>query len=137
METIREQIAMGRHCVHGTAVGTPGGADLMCGRCEDGATRWVPTPLHSAAVTTTIVGGDSQTAGQTTITFPWALHSRGESKTGRWLRTSDPSRVEAWAEAIAAEVQGWSEEGCALTWVTVTTTVEEDGYWDVPTTEGA
>lgn len=38
MESIREQIAYGRRCKHGTPVGTPGGADLMCGPCEMGTT---------------------------------------------------------------------------------------------------
>jgi hypothetical protein len=31
----------GGHCVHGTAIGTPGGADLMCGACEDERTNLV------------------------------------------------------------------------------------------------
>lgn len=43
MESLREQIEYGGHCSpHGTAIGTPGGADLMCGLCEQGLTRWVP-----------------------------------------------------------------------------------------------
>jgi hypothetical protein len=40
-EELWEQVIYGRHCVHGTPVGTPGGADLMCGLCEDGLDRWV------------------------------------------------------------------------------------------------
>ena len=40
MESLREQILYGDHCMHGTAIGTPGGADLMCGYCEDGMTTW-------------------------------------------------------------------------------------------------
>lgn len=46
MESIREQIEYGTRCVHGIPLGTPGGADLMCGLCEDGLTTWVDDPLY-------------------------------------------------------------------------------------------
>ena len=45
METVEEQMEYGDHCVHGTNVGTPGGADLMCQLCELGLTEWVEDPL--------------------------------------------------------------------------------------------
>lgn len=35
METLREQLELGGWCIHGTQVGTPGGADLVCRYCED------------------------------------------------------------------------------------------------------
>ena len=38
MESLREQVEYGNYCIHGTNIGTPGGADLMCGACEDGYT---------------------------------------------------------------------------------------------------
>jgi len=41
MESIEEQVRYGGHCVHGTAIGTPGGADLMCGACEEGYTNLI------------------------------------------------------------------------------------------------
>ena len=41
-ESIWEQVVYGDRCMHGTPIGTPGGADLMCGYCEDGYTTWVP-----------------------------------------------------------------------------------------------
>lgn len=42
-----EQQAYGNHCMHGTAVGTPSGADFMCGWCEDGYTHWRDDPLFN------------------------------------------------------------------------------------------
>lgn len=42
MEPLWEQVAYGDHCMHGTAIGTPGGADLMCGPCEMGMTHLTP-----------------------------------------------------------------------------------------------
>ena len=41
MESLQEQIEYGRWCEHGQPLGTPGGADLMCGYCESGLTEWV------------------------------------------------------------------------------------------------
>ena len=38
MESLQEQIEYGDRCIHGTNIGTPGGADLMCGACEEGLT---------------------------------------------------------------------------------------------------
>ena len=43
-ESLNEQIEYGIHCQHGTALGTPGGADLMCGLCEDGLDVWIDDP---------------------------------------------------------------------------------------------
>lgn len=40
-EELWEQVIYGDHCVHGTPIGTPGGADLMCMWCEDGYTHWL------------------------------------------------------------------------------------------------
>jgi len=41
-ETLQEQIEYGSRCKpHGVPLGTPGGADLMCGLCESGMTTWV------------------------------------------------------------------------------------------------
>jgi len=38
MESLQEQIEYGDHCVHGNAIGTPSGYDILCGRCENGET---------------------------------------------------------------------------------------------------
>lgn len=39
MESVAEQIEYGMNiCIHGRNLGTPGGADLMCGDCEAGFT---------------------------------------------------------------------------------------------------
>lgn len=46
METIQEQIEYGSFCKHGTALGTPGGADIMCQLCEIGLDTWVPDPTY-------------------------------------------------------------------------------------------
>lgn len=43
-ESLNEQIQYGMRCQHGTSLGTPGGADLMCGYCEDGLDVWVDDP---------------------------------------------------------------------------------------------
>lgn len=45
-EPLHEQIGYGSYCRHGTNIGTPGGADLMCGYCEMGLTKWVADPLY-------------------------------------------------------------------------------------------
>lgn len=45
-----EQLAYGNHCKHGTAIGTPGGADFMCGLCEMGFDVWVPEPTFQLGV---------------------------------------------------------------------------------------
>jgi len=45
-ETVEEQMEYGTLCVHGRNLGTPGGADLMCGWCEDGYTHWVDDPSY-------------------------------------------------------------------------------------------
>lgn len=43
-ESIAEQMEYGDHCKHGTNIGTPGGADLMCHWCEMGMDTWVNNP---------------------------------------------------------------------------------------------
>ena len=40
----------GDRCVHGTYVGTPGGADFMCGLCEDGLDYWVEDPSYELMI---------------------------------------------------------------------------------------
>jgi hypothetical protein len=40
----------GDHCVHGTYVGTPGGADYICGLCEDGLDYWVEDPSYELTI---------------------------------------------------------------------------------------
>lgn len=52
MESLQEQIEYGGHCIHGTNVGTPGGADLMCGLCEQGLDQWVPDPQFELMIWT-------------------------------------------------------------------------------------
>lgn len=47
METAQEQAATGGHCVHGTATGTPGGIDLMCGLCEAGLFDFIEAPRYA------------------------------------------------------------------------------------------
>jgi hypothetical protein len=39
-----EQLIYGDVCKHGTAIGTPGGADFLCGLCESGMDYWIPEP---------------------------------------------------------------------------------------------
>ena len=46
-EDLWEQQYYGDYCKHGTNVGTPGGADLMCGYCEMGLDRWVDDPRYA------------------------------------------------------------------------------------------
>ena len=36
------------HCVHGTYIGYPGGADYMCGWCEDGISVREMREIHKA-----------------------------------------------------------------------------------------
>jgi len=40
----------GDRCVHGTYIGTPGGADYMCGYCEEGLDFWVEDPSYRLTV---------------------------------------------------------------------------------------
>ena len=47
METAQEQAHYGGRCIHGTATGTPGGADLMCQLCELGYFDWIEVPRYS------------------------------------------------------------------------------------------
>ncbi len=51
MESLAEQVEYGHRCMHGTPLGTPGGADLMCGLCEDGLTEWVDDPQYALSFT--------------------------------------------------------------------------------------
>jgi len=44
MESEREQLQYGSTCKHGTSLGTPGGADFMCGYCESGFDYWILDP---------------------------------------------------------------------------------------------
>lgn len=50
-ESVQEQIEYGDHCRHGVAVGTPGGADLMCHYCEMGMNTWVENPRYALYLT--------------------------------------------------------------------------------------
>lgn len=50
MESDREQLEYGRYCMHGTNVGTPGGADFMCGLCESDYVYWDDSPDVFASV---------------------------------------------------------------------------------------
>ena len=43
-ETVEEQMEYGSFCKHGTNIGTPGGADLMCFHCEMGYDTWHNDP---------------------------------------------------------------------------------------------
>ena len=69
MESIREQIEYGTRCVHGIPLGTPGGADLMCGLCEDGLTTWVDDPLYELTLDIT---SPPQAPCSRTCTKAWA-----------------------------------------------------------------
>ena len=51
MESLHEQIEYGSWCQHGQPLGTPGGADLMCGYCEDGLDTWVEDPYMVLVLT--------------------------------------------------------------------------------------
>ena len=41
----------GSYCVHNHYIGTPGGADFMCGLCEDGLTYFVSDPAYRLVIT--------------------------------------------------------------------------------------
>lgn len=56
MESLQDQIEYGRHCMHGTNIGTPGGADLMCGNCEMGWTWWVDSARYGLFIETVASG---------------------------------------------------------------------------------
>lgn len=81
MESLQDQITYGRHCVHGVPVGTPGGADLMCGYCEDGDVWWVESPRYGLFIETISTGltsgavaewSDPLTADDEYIARAWA-----------------------------------------------------------------
>lgn len=57
-EELYEQIAYGDYCRHGVALGTPGGADLICGYCEAGLDIWVDDPKWE--LWAIFVDGDAQ-----------------------------------------------------------------------------
>jgi len=61
METLEEQIEYGGRCRHGTAIGTPGGYDLMCGLCEDGFNIFVADPAWSLLLTLGQEAGEYET----------------------------------------------------------------------------
>ena len=85
MESIEEQVRYGGHCVHGTAIGTPGGADLMCGACEDGYTNLI----------------DCKNCDWTAWTEREAVHVLHLS--GNWLRDKVAAKIR--------EVRGLFREG--------------------------
>lgn len=79
-ETVAEQLLYGDHCRHGTNIGTPGGADLMCQPCEMGLFRWVNDPLY----TLTLDG--ISFLGWNFRVSEMGKADRAKAKVRRWLR---------------------------------------------------
>jgi len=124
MESLREQILYGDHCMHGTAIGTPMGADLMCGWCEDGYTKWVDDIGY-------------------TLWFKFDDNDRDTSvtwtKVSSWRASNPPAigdiharrSVGSWFDLF--NVPEVSRETMSKVWHKVTVTSK--GYWDYPDSE--
>jgi len=111
MESLQEQIEYGTWCMHGQPLGTPCGADLMCGLCEDGLTHWVEDPYLTLE-----------------LTLDGARH---RPNTGWWLSTiqNPEGNLRALAKFKAGLVF-WSdlarEADCPISFEMVE---ERSGYW--------
>lgn len=117
MESVREQIEYGTRCVHGTPLGTPGGADLMCGLCEGGFTCWVDDPEYALRMDLIGPSGAALTD----------LHQRAhwyESQVGSSMVTDRIMRDVTKNQALVA-----TQEGYSLVWYAVRV---GDGRWTEP-----
>ena len=123
METLAEQIEYGDHCIHGVNIGTPGGADLMCGLCEDGCNMLHDDPSYTLLLT----------FGQE------APEWNGEGLQETWWRLSDLDSLvgagRVW-DKIEARAQSWQktlseilnrEDLPVLFWEA---RLVDHGYWD-------
>lgn len=119
MESIREQIEYGSRCVHGTALGTPGGADLMCGACEDGLTWWVESPRYGLFLETV------STRGITGALVEW---SDPETADDDYLAEIE-RHIRWWADTVAE-----TDDPSDFRFVVRRT---RNGYWDEPPRDAA
>lgn len=108
-ESIHEQMEYGSRCRHGVNLGTPGGADLMCGYCEMGLDTWVEDPLWQLQFSVTWDG--HQLVPPTATDIQWRESGTFKHVTERlisagitWQQVADESNadvvMEFWFKAI-------------------------------------
>lgn len=119
MESLQEQIEYGSYCVHGTALGTPGGADLMCGLCEEGWTWWVESPRYGLFIET------ASTRGITGALVEW---SDPEAADDQYLADIERN-IRYWADEVAE-----TPDPHDFQFVVKRT---RSGYWDDPPRDAA
>jgi len=105
----------GRYCEHGTYLGTPGGADLMCGACEAGDEEKV---RYAFKIT---VGDDPLTRPTYAVSIREAVlvaHHLQDANPGALILVADPCSVfDVFAAAIddlVRRVADGSPEGLGL-----------------------
>ena len=114
-ETVEEQMEYGSYCMHGRNLGTPGGADLMCGDCEAGYTHWYDDPQYGLF---------------------FGFNQEPISSVGRTWRQSDLDSGLTWAYiSDRVEFTGYDENDDVrqvmrqFQWQVKKI---NDGYWDTP-----
>lgn len=112
-EELWEQVAYGDHCKHGTSIGTPGGADLMCQWCELGFDTWVDDPRYTLYLGINqepdpVWRGIKQMSWRESDIHLTATHYRLEQAADQFSRVAE-------------------EAGLTLHWWVVR---EDGGYWD-------
>lgn len=107
----------GDHCMHGTYIGTPCGADYICGLCEDGYTKWVSDPRSALLLG---FGVDPAQTGHRLEQTAWRASEGPETAFQRVLAAAE--RI----QDILGEFQS-REDYPTLVWVVVQT---DGGYWD-------
>ena len=123
MESEREQLLYGNHCIHGTATGTAGGADFMCGLCEDGMDKWVEDIGYALQFRFSDAPLDDEWA------HPW-------TKVAEWRASNPPAindiharkSVDSWFDlfndpTISRDTMAKIQHRVAVT---------SKGYWDYP-----
>jgi hypothetical protein len=120
-ESLQEQIEYGSRCMHGTALGTPGGADLMCGLCESGLTEWVPDPKYGLGFTY----GDID---------PYSMRQQARHSRVSWWGSDDPSIGWAliWEQVKSLSEVTTSEDKTIVNMLRWQAIKIEDGYWVDP-----
>ena len=98
----------GDYCVHGVYVGTPGGADYLCGLCEDGLTFFVKRPLYQLGCN--LPTGQWYSVGDS-FDDPSAVPLRTFARMRRAMKSLSPI-IDSWQVKIVSE-----------------------GYWDDPFVE--